>query len=284
MRCGCWLPVANDSMALPSPKSYVGIAGKTAAPARMARLRLDHVSLYYGNQQVLNDITLDVFDSCVTAIIGPTGSGKSSLLRCMNRTNEHIHGAVVEGDIWLSDQDVNGPDMDPTRLRTRVSMVHQDSALFPASVFDNVAYGPRISGIRNRRELRELVQDSLAMVGLWQELHNQLAASAIGLSASQQHRLCIARSLANSPDVVLLDEPTHDLDPAAATKTEDLIFELKSRCPVIVATNDLQFASRVSDRTAFLMQGELIEEGETTELFTMPRDSRTEDYVTGRFG
>ena len=266
-----------------SPTAHTGNPEPNTA-ARVPKLRLDHVSLYYGNQQVLNDITLDVHEQCVTAIIGPTGSGKSSLLRCLNRTNEHIHGAVVEGDIWLGPLNIHSPSVDPATLRTRVSMVHQDSALFPASVFDNVAYGPRISGVRNRRELRALVRDSLELAGLWRETHDRLNAPAMTLSPNQQHRLCIARSLANNPDIVLLDEPTHDLDPAAATQTEDLIFELKSRCPVMVATNDVRFASRVSDRIAFLMDGELIEEGETTELFTMPQDPRTEDYVTGRFG
>ena len=220
----------------------------------------------------------------MTALIGPSGCGKSTFLRCLNRMNDMIDGTRVEGEILLDGQDIRGPKVDVVELRKRVGMVFQKSNPFPKSIFENVAYGPRVAGVRGHAELAEIVEKSLQRAALWEEVSDRLDESALKLSGGQQQRLCIARALATDPDVLLMDEPASALDPASTARIEDLIFELRERYTIVIVTHNMQQAARVSDQTAFFYQGELIEAGSTNELFTNPTKRQTEDYITGRFG
>lgn len=248
------------------------------------KLTLNQVNFYYGDRQALFKIDIDIIKNQVTSFIGPSGCGKSTLLRCLNRLNDLIEGARVEGTMLLDGVDINGPEVDITDLRTRVGMVFQKSNPFPKSVYENVAYGPRLHGIRNRGQLDQIVEEGLKGAGLWDEVKDRLQASALGLSGGQQQRLCIARALAVKPDVLLMDEPCSALDPVATAKIEELLFSLKQDLTVVIVTHNMQQAARVSDWTAFMYLGELVELGLTKQLFTTPSKKQTEDYITGRFG
>ncbi len=249
------------------------------------RITCRHVNVFYGDKQALFDINLDIGQREVIALIGPSGCGKSTFLRCLNRMNDIIEGCRVEGDIRLDDQDIYAKEMDPVLLRARVGMVFQKPNPFPKSIYDNVAYGPRIHGLAgNRTELDEIVETSLKRAGLWKEVKDRLDHPATGLSGGQQQRLCIARTIAVNPEVVLMDEPCSALDPIATATIEQLIDELRSRYTIVIVTHSMQQAARVSQRTAYFHMGRLIEVGKTTEIFTNPRHPLTEDYITGRFG
>jgi phosphate transport system ATP-binding protein len=242
------------------------------------------VDFYYGQHQALHGVSLSMPQNCVTALIGPSGCGKSTFLRCLNRMNDMIEGARVEGTILLDDEDIYRPRTDVVELRKRVGMVFQKSNPFPKSIYDNVAYGPRVGGVRGRAVLDEIVEKSLRQAALWEEVSERLDESALKLSGGQQQRLCIARALATDPDVILMDEPASALDPKSTARIEDLIFELKDSYTIIIVTHNMQQAARVSDQTAFFYEGRLIEAGPTTDLFTKPRQKQTEEYITGRFG
>ena len=248
------------------------------------KLTLSQVNFFYGDRQALFKIDIEIIKNQVTSFIGPSGCGKSTLLRCLNRLNDLIEGARVEGSMLLDGVDINGPDVDITDLRTRVGMVFQKSNPFPKSIYENVAYGPRLHGIRNRGQLDQIVEEGLKGAGLWDEVKDRLQASALGISGGQQQRLCIARALAVKPDVLLMDEPCSALDPVATAKIEELLFSLKQDLTVVIVTHNMQQAARVSDWTAFMYLGELVEIGLTKQLFTTPSKKQTEDYITGRFG
>jgi phosphate transport system ATP-binding protein len=248
------------------------------------KLRVQGFNFYYGPVQSLFKIDLDIPENQVTAFIGPSGCGKSTLLRCMNRLNDLIEGARYEGNILLDGLDIFNPMIDITDLRKRVGMVFQKSNPFPKSIHENVAYGPRLQGLKNRVMLDEIVERSLRGAGLWEEVKDRLHKSALGLSGGQQQRLCIARALAVKPDVLLMDEPCSALDPIATSIIEELLFSLKKELTVVIVTHNMQQAARVSDRTAFMYLGQLVEFGRTKQMFTNPSKKQTEDYITGRFG
>ena len=243
-----------------------------------------NLSFYYDTNQVLFNVSMEILERSVTALIGPSGCGKSTFLRTINRMNDIIEGTHLTGQILLDGMDINAPQVDVVSLRKRVGMVFQKSNPFPKSIFDNIAYGPRIAGQRNKSALSEIVQRSLDRAGLWHEVKDRLSDSALALSGGQQQRLCIARALATDPDVLLMDEPASALDPASTAKIEDLIFELKENYTIVIVTHNMQQASRISDWTGFFYEGNLIELGRTTELFSKPKEKQTEDYITGRFG
>ncbi|MDH4235992.1 MAG: phosphate ABC transporter ATP-binding protein PstB [Nitrospira sp.] len=249
-----------------------------------AKLSLNQINFYYGAHQSLFNINAEIMKNQVTSFIGPSGCGKSTLLRCLNRLNDLIEGARLEGTVLLDGVDILGPDVDVTDLRKRVGMVFQKSNPFPKSIYENVAYGPRLHGMRKREQLDQIVEQGLKGAGLWDEVKDRLHASAFGLSGGQQQRLCIARALAVKPDVLLMDEPCSALDPVATAKIEELLFSLKQDLTVIIVTHNMQQAARVSDWTAFMYLGELVEFGLTKQLFTTPVKKQTEDYITGRFG
>lgn len=248
------------------------------------KLRVQGFNFFYGPVQSLFNINMEIPENQVTAFIGPSGCGKSTLLRCMNRLNDLIEGARHEGNILIDDLDIFDPIIDITDLRKRVGMVFQKSNPFPKSIHENVAYGPRLQGLKNRAVLDEIVERSLRGAGLWEEVKDRLNKSALGLSGGQQQRLCIARALAVKPDVLLMDEPCSALDPIATGIIEELLFSLKKELTVVIVTHNMQQAARVSDCTAFMYLGRLIEFGMTKQLFTNPRNKQTEDYITGRFG
>jgi phosphate transport system ATP-binding protein len=248
------------------------------------KMTSDHLDFYYGNFQALHDVTLEFKKQQVTALIGPSGCGKSTYLRCLNRMNDLIPIARVEGKIMLEDEDIYDPSLDVVMLRRRVGMVFQKPNPFPKSVYENVAYGLRVNGIRDKQLIEQRVTESIQRAALWEEVKDRLQESALGLSGGQQQRLCIARALAVEPEVVLMDEPASALDPIATQKIEDLIHELKKEYTIIIVTHSMQQAARVSDITAFFYMGKLIEVGDTDTLFTRPRLKQTEDYITGRFG
>jgi phosphate transport system ATP-binding protein len=258
----------------------------TPAGARPAdgSIAAERFTFWYGKQQALFDITLDVAPRAVTALIGPSGCGKSTFLRSINRLNDIIPGVRHAGSIRLDGEDVYRRDLDVVALRQRVGMVFQRSNPFPKSIYDNVAYGPRINGLRDRAELDAVVEKSLRRAALWDEVKDRLRKSALALSGGQQQRLCIARALANDPELLLLDEPASALDPIATQRIEELLYELKSELTIVIVTHNLQQAGRVSDFTAFFYLGRLVEAGPTQRLFTSPREERTEAYITGRFG
>jgi phosphate transport system ATP-binding protein len=247
-------------------------------------LQVRELSLWYGQNQALHGIDLDVAHKRITAFIGPSGCGKSTLLRCFNRLNDLIDGVRVQGRILFGGQDVRDPSVDENLLRKRVGMVFQKSNPFPKSIYENVAYGPRIHGLRSRSELDHIVETSLKRAALWDEVKDRLKDTALGLSGGQQQRLCIARAIAVEPEIVLLDEPCSALDPLSTARIEELMLELKDRYTLIVVTHNMQQASRVSDYTAFFYLGSLVEYGETENLFINPIRKQTEDYITGRFG
>lgn len=263
-------------------------SGTPAAGSPAPLLSVDGVTLQYKTRDHLVTATyrvsFDVFPADRFVLLGPSGCGKSTLLRCFNRLNDLIAGARVTGRITLDGMDINDPRVDVTTLRKRVGMVFQKSNPFPKSVFENVAYGPRVAGIAGKQVLFEIVEKSLVRAALWEEVKDRLNDSALKLSGGQQQRLCIARALATNPEVLLMDEPASALDPASTSRIEDLIFELRDRYTIVIVTHNMQQAARVSDRTAFFYQGELIEAGSTNELFTNPTRKQTEDYITGRFG
>ena len=247
-------------------------------------VEIEHLSLWYGAKQALRDVSMSVPKHRVTAYIGPSGCGKTTLLRCLNRMNDLVDGVRITGAIRIGGTDIYDPTLDVTELRQRVGMVFQKSNPFPKSVFENVAYGPRILGVRNRSDLEGIVERSLRAAALWDEVQDRLGDSALGLSGGQQQRLCIARAVAVEPDVLLMDEPCSALDPIATARIAELMLELKNSYTIVIVTHNMQQAARVSDYTGFLLLGELVEVGVTRELFTSPRDKRTEDYITGRFG
>jgi phosphate transport system ATP-binding protein len=247
-------------------------------------LEVRALSLWYGSAQALEDIELSIPEKKITAFIGPSGCGKSTLLRCFNRLNDLIDEVRIDGDIRFEGESIYDPEADVNALRKRIGMVFQKSNPFPKSIYDNVAYGPRIQGLRDRRRLDEIVENSLKDAALWDEVADRLSDSALGLSGGQQQRLCIARALAVEPDVILLDEPCSALDPIATAKIEKLMMDLKERYTLVIVTHNMQQASRISDYTAFLYLGRLIEYQETEKLFINPTRKQTEDYITGRFG
>ncbi|MCI0548066.1 MAG: phosphate ABC transporter ATP-binding protein PstB [Candidatus Rokubacteria bacterium] len=247
-------------------------------------VEIDHVSLWYGPKIALKDISMSIPKHRITAYIGPSGCGKSTLLRCLNRMNDLVDGVRTTGSIRIGGADIHDPALDVTDLRKRVGMVFQKSNPFPKSVYENVAYGPRILGTGRGDDLDAIVERSLRSAALWDEVHDRLPESALGLSGGQQQRLCIARAIAVEPDVLLMDEPCSALDPIATAKIEDLMLELKNSFTIVIVTHNMQQAARVSDYTGFMLLGELVEFGVTRELFTTPREKKTEDYITGRFG
>jgi phosphate transport system ATP-binding protein len=247
-------------------------------------VEIEQVNLWYGQKQALRDICMSIPKHRITAYIGPSGCGKSTLLRCLNRMNDLIDGVRITGHIRIGGTDIYDPKLDVTELRKRVGMVFQKSNPFPKSIFENVAYGPRILGVADRSDLAGIVERSLRAAALWDEVHDRLHESALGLSGGQQQRLCIARAIAVEPDVLLMDEPCSALDPIATAKIEELMRELKDSYTIVIVTHNMQQAARVSDYTGFMLLGELIEFGVTKELFTTPRDPKTEAYITGRFG
>lgn len=243
-----------------------------------------NLDLYYGENHALKNISMDIRTNAVTAFIGPSGCGKSTFLRCLNRMNDLLDNVKIEGSILLDGEDIYDGGVDTTLLRKKVGMVFQQPNPFPMSIYDNVAYGPRIHGIKNRARLDEIVERSLQGAAVFDEVKDRLKKSALGLSGGQQQRLCIARALAVGPEVLLMDEPTSALDPISTLKIEELMEQLKKKYTVIVVTHNMQQAARVSDDTAFFLVGEAVEFGATGDIFTRPKDKRTEDYITGRFG
>ena len=246
-------------------------------------MAIEGLDLYYGQFHALKDMSLDIYANEITAFIGPSGCGKSTLLKSLNRMNDLVEGCKITGKVTLDGTDIYR-DMDVNILRKRVGMVFQKPNPFPMSVYDNIAYGPRTHGIRSKAKLDTIVEDSLRKAAIWDELKDRLKKSALGLSGGQQQRLCIARALAVQPEVLLMDEPTSALDPISTIKIEELAMELKKDYTIVMVTHNMQQATRVSDKTVFFLLGEIIESGKTDELFSMPKDKRTEDYITGRFG
>jgi phosphate transport system ATP-binding protein len=249
----------------------------------MDKFKIQNLNLFYDKFHALKNINMNISSNEITAFIGPSGCGKSTLLKTLNRMNDLVEGCRIEGEIYLDDVDIYG-DIDVNLLRKRVGMVFQKPNPFPMSVYDNVAYGPRTHGIKSKAKLDEIVESSLQDAAIWNELKDRLNKSALSLSGGQQQRLCIARALAVEPEVLLMDEPTSALDPISTGKIEELAFELKKKYTIVIVTHNMQQATRISDKTAFFLLGEIIEMDETEKLFANPRDKRTEDYITGRFG
>ncbi|MCC8050035.1 MAG: phosphate ABC transporter ATP-binding protein PstB [Lachnospiraceae bacterium] len=250
----------------------------------MGKIDIKHVDLYYGDFHALKDVNLEIPANKITAFIGPSGCGKSTLLKSLNRMNDLVEGCKITGEITLDGEDIYGKNMDVNRLRKRVGMVFQKANPFPMSIYDNVAYGPRTHGIRSKAKLDEIVEKALRDAAIWDEVKDRLKKSALGMSGGQQQRLCIARALAVEPDVLLMDESTSALDPISTSRIEDLVMELKEKYTIAMVTHNMQQAARVSDRTAFFLLGEMIECDDTTTLFSMPKNKKTEEYITGRFG
>ena len=249
----------------------------------MSKFNIGNMNLYYGDFHALKDINMEIQANEITAFIGPSGCGKSTFLKSLNRMNDLVDGCRITGKIELDGEDIYG-SIDVNLLRKRVGMVFQNPNPFPMSVYDNIAYGPRTHGIRSRAKLDEIVERSLKQAAIWDELKDRLKKSAFGLSGGQQQRLCIARALAVEPEVILMDEPTSALDPISTSKIEDLVLELKEKYTIVMVTHNMQQATRVSDKTVFFLLGEVIEMADTETLFSVPKDKRTEDYITGRFG
>jgi phosphate transport system ATP-binding protein len=282
--------MGNEASARPeateSPMSELRVSADPDPSAKgQPKMAARGVSVFYGEKQALDNVSIDIFDDRVTAFIGPSGCGKSTFLRCLNRMNDTIPSAKVTGKIELDGEDVHSPRMDVVQLRARVGMVFQKPNPFPKSIFENVAYGPRIHGLAtNKSELHDIVERSLKRAGLWDEVKDRLSEGGTALSGGQQQRLCIARAIAVDPEVILMDEPCSALDPIATARIEELIHELHGRYAIAIVTHNMQQAARVSQRTAFFHLGELIEYGKTSEMFTNPREPRTQDYITGRYG
>lgn len=250
----------------------------------MTKMQIKDVDLYYGDFQALKKISMDIEANQITAFIGPSGCGKSTMLKCLNRMNDLVENCRVEGLMTLDGQDIYDPKYDVNTLRKRVGMVFQNPNPFPMSIYDNIAYGPRTHGIKNKEELNEIVERSLRGAAIWEEVKDKLKQNATEVSGGQQQRICIARALAVGPEVLLMDEPTSALDPISTLKIEELVQELKKDYTIIMVTHNMQQAARVSDKTAFFLTGEVIEFNDTEQIFNVPKDKRTEDYITGRFG
>ena len=248
------------------------------------KIATDSLDLYYGTNHALKNVSMELYTNKITAFIGPSGCGKSTFLKTLNRMNDLVPNVKIEGEVLLDNENIYDQRVDTTLLRKKVGMVFQRPNPFPMSIYDNVAYGPRIHGIHSKSELDDIVEKSLKGAALWDEVSDRLKKSALGLSGGQQQRLCIARALAVEPEVLLMDEPTSALDPISTLKIEDLMDELKSKYTVAIVTHNMQQATRIADYTAFFLVGEVVEYAPTTELFSSPKDSRTEDYITGRFG
>lgn len=249
-----------------------------------SKISVENLNLHYGENHALKDVNMEIADHAITAFIGPSGCGKSTFLRCLNRMNDLVDGCRVEGKVILDGEDIYDKRVDTTLLRKKVGMVFQQPNPFPMSIYDNIAYGPRLHGIKNKKELDEIVERSLQGAAIFEEVKDRLHKSALGLSGGQQQRLCIARALAVSPEVLLMDEPTSALDPISTLKIEELMETLKKKYTVVIVTHNMQQAARVSDDTAFFLVGEVVEKNATSEIFARPKDKRTEDYITGRFG
>ena len=249
-----------------------------------SKITVESLNLHYGENHALKNVNMEIADHAITAFIGPSGCGKSTFLRCLNRMNDLVDGCRVEGKVILDGEDIYDKRVDTTLLRKKVGMVFQQPNPFPMSIYDNIAYGPRLHGIKNKKELDEIVERSLLGAAIFEEVKDRLHKSALGLSGGQQQRLCIARALAVSPEVLLMDEPTSALDPISTLKIEELMESLKKKYTVVIVTHNMQQAARVSDDTAFFRVGEVIEKNATSEIFARPQDKRTEDYITGRFG
>lgn len=248
------------------------------------KIIIKNMNLYYGDFQALKNINMNIKQNSITAIIGPSGCGKSTLLKSLNRMNDLIEGLRIEGDILLDGENIYDENFDVNLLRKRIGMVFQRPNPFPMTIYDNVAYGPRVHGIKDKKKLDEIVERSLKSAAIWDEVKDSLKKNALRVSGGQQQRICIARALAVEPEVLLMDEPTSALDPISTGKIEDLIQQLKKKYTIIIVTHNMQQAARISDYTAFMLRGELIEYGKTEEIFSVPKDKRTEDYITGRFG
>lgn len=247
-------------------------------------LSVENLCLWYGSHQALKDINIEIPEKSITALIGPSGCGKSTFLKTLNRMNDLIPGVKITGDVRYREQDIFAPGTDVNELRREIGMVFQKPNPFPMSIYDNIAYGPRTHGIHSKAKLDEIVENSLRSAAIWDEVKDRLNKSALGMSGGQQQRLCIARALAVQPEVLLMDEPTSALDPISTSKVEDLVLSLKKDYTIIIVTHNMQQATRVSDRTAFFLLGEVVEYAETEQLFSKPQDQRTEDYISGRFG
>lgn len=250
----------------------------------MSKIDVSNMDLYYGDFHALKNVNLSIDVNEVTAFIGPSGCGKSTLLKSINRMNDLVPGCRITGEMLLDGENIYGGKMDVNGLRKRVGMVFQKPNPFPMSIYDNIAYGPRTHGVRSKAKLDDIVEQSLRQAAIWDEVKDRLKKSALGMSGGQQQRLCIARALAVQPEVLLMDEPTSALDPISTSKIEDLAVELKKDYTIVMVTHNMQQAARISDKTAFFLLGEVVEYGETEQIFSMPKDKRTEDYITGRFG
>lgn len=248
------------------------------------KVKVENLNLYYGENHTLKDVNMDIQENAVTAFIGPSGCGKSTFLKTLNRMNDLVDGVRIDGKVLLDGEDIYEPGVDTTILRKKVGMVFQQPNPFPMSIYDNIAYGPRVHGIRDKKRLDQIVEESLRGAAIFDEVKDRLKKSAMGLSGGQQQRICIARALAVQPEVLLMDEPTSALDPISTAKIEELMEDLKKKYTVIVVTHNMQQATRVSDQTAFFLVGEMVEFGDTKQIFSYPQDKRTEDYITGRFG
>lgn len=249
-----------------------------------SKITVESLNLHYGENHALKNVNMEIADHAITAFIGPSGCGKSTFLRCLNRMNDLVDGCRVEGKVIMDGEDIYDKRVDTTLLRKKVGMVFQQPNPFPMSIYDNIAYGPRLHGIKNKKELDDIVERSLQGAAIFEEVKDRLHKSALGLSGGQQQRLCIARALAVSPEVLLMDEPTSALDPISTLKIEELMETLKKKYTVVIVTHNMQQAARVSDDTAFFLVGEVVEKNATSEIFARPKDKRTEDYITGRFG
>ena len=247
-------------------------------------IQVKDLNLWYGAHHALHGVNIDIPEHEITALIGPSGCGKSTFLKTLNRMNDLVPGIRIEGEVNYAGQNIYAPNVDTTWLRKQIGMVFQKANPFPMSIYDNIAYGPRLHGVRSKAQLDELVEKSLRGAAIWDEVKDRLKKSALGLSGGQQQRLCIARALAVEPDVLLMDEPTSALDPGSTMRIEELMSELKKKYTVVIVTHNMQQAARISDETAFFLLGEMIEKGPTEEIFSRPKDKRTEDYITGRFG
>ena len=255
----------------------------TVSEDKQVKISVSELDLFYGDKQALFNVAMNIKEKEVTALIGPSGCGKSTFLRTLNRMNDLVDGVHIRGKIIIDDIDIY-QNNDVIRLRTKVGMVFQKPNPFPMSIYDNVAYGPRMQGIKNKKELDVIVEESLRGAAIWDEVKDRLKTSALGLSGGQQQRICIARAIAMKPEVILMDEPTSALDPISTLKVEELIATLKKDYTIVIVTHNMQQAARISDKTAFFLNGEVIEFDETSKIFSMPKDKRTEDYITGRFG
>lgn len=275
-------PVSQATAGMPRLVASVNeTSGQADSPVRMST---HEMSVFYGSTQALKSVTIDVHAREILALIGPSGCGKSTFLRSLNRMNDLVDGCRVTGRVTLDGEEIYAPEIDPVLLRTRVGMVFQRPNPFPMSIYDNVAYGPRLHGKPSRSDLEDIVENSLRRAALWEEAKDKLKTSALSLSGGQQQRLCIARVLAVEPEVLLMDEPASALDPISTLKIEDLMRELEQTLAIVIVTHNMQQAARVSDRTGFFLMGELVEVGPSDVVFTNPQDKRTEDYITGRFG